>query len=169
MSANDTTAPAAENPWRGEVRAMLQLAWPMILTNLGQTAMTATDVLMMGRLGAAALAAGSLGSNLYFLPLIFGLGLMLATSPMIATELGRRRHSVRDVRRTVRQGLWIAIMVVIPMWLLLWNAEVLLNAMGQDPELARLAAEQAIGDRLSLLGNRVLLAQQDIALEPIRL
>jgi phosphoribosyl 1,2-cyclic phosphodiesterase len=37
------------------------------------------------------------------------------------------------------------------------------------PELARLAAEQAIGDRMSLLGNRVLLAQQDVALEPIRL
>jgi phosphoribosyl 1,2-cyclic phosphodiesterase len=35
------------------------------------------------------------------------------------------------------------------------------------PELARLAAEQAIGDRLSLLGNRVALAAQDVPLEPI--
>lgn len=35
------------------------------------------------------------------------------------------------------------------------------------PDLARLAAEQAIGDRLSLLGNRVLLAGQDAPLEPI--
>ena len=109
---------------------MLLLAWPMILTNLGQTAMTATDVLMMGRLGPRALAAGSLGSNLYFAPLIFGLGLMLAVSPMIATELGRSRHSVRDVRRTVRQGLWIAIMVALPIWVLLWNAEAILRRDG---------------------------------------
>jgi phosphoribosyl 1,2-cyclic phosphodiesterase len=35
------------------------------------------------------------------------------------------------------------------------------------PELARLAAEQAIGERMSLLGNRVLLASQDVPLEPI--
>jgi phosphoribosyl 1,2-cyclic phosphodiesterase len=35
------------------------------------------------------------------------------------------------------------------------------------PELARLAAEQAIGDRLSLLGNRVVLAAQDAPLTPI--
>jgi phosphoribosyl 1,2-cyclic phosphodiesterase len=35
------------------------------------------------------------------------------------------------------------------------------------PELARLAAEQAIGDRMRLLGNRVLLAAQDMPLEPI--
>jgi MATE family multidrug resistance protein len=38
--------------WGEEARATVLLAWPMILTNLGQTAMTATDVLMMGRLGA---------------------------------------------------------------------------------------------------------------------
>ena len=118
---------------------MLQLSWPMILTNLGQTAMTATDVLMMGRLGPDALAAGSLGANLYFMPLIFGLGLMTAASPMIAMELGRKRHSVRDVRRTVRQGLWLAMMVSIPIWFLLWHAEAILNAMGQEPRLAAMA------------------------------
>ena len=35
------------------------------------------------------------------------------------------------------------------------------------PELARLAAEQAIGDRMTLLGNRVVLAVQETPLEPI--
>ena len=140
MSAIEAGAQAPERLWRDEIRAMLSLSWPMILTNLGQTAMTATDVLMMGRLGPDALAAGSLGSNLYFLPLIFGLGLMLATSPMIATELGRKRHSVRDIRRTVRQGFWIAVMVAIPIWFVLWHAEAILTAMGQDRELSTLAA-----------------------------
>ena len=69
---------------------MLALAWPMILTNLAQAAMTATDVMIIGRLGGEALAAGALGSNLYFAPLIFGLGLAYATQPMMAAELGRR-------------------------------------------------------------------------------
>ncbi|HEY4008879.1 MAG TPA: MBL fold metallo-hydrolase [Acidobacteriaceae bacterium] len=44
-----------------------------------------------------------------------------------------------------------------------------LSEQNNLPELARLAAEQAIGDRMRLLGNRVLLAQQDVALDPIRL
>ena len=118
---------------------MLALAWPMVLTNLGQTAMTATDVMMMGRLGPDTLASGALGANLYFMPLIFGLGLMLATSPMIATELGRRRHSVRDLRRTVRQGLWLAILICIPIWIVLWHGEAILLAMGQEPALAHQA------------------------------
>lgn len=118
---------------------MLALGWPMILTNLAQTAMTATDVMIIGRLGPDALAAGALGSNLYFAPLIFGLGLMYATSPMMAAELGRKAHSVRDVRRTVRQGLWLAVIIVIPIWILLWNAEAILLAMGQEPRLAEQA------------------------------
>ena len=42
-----------------------------------------------------------------------------------------------------------------------------LSEQNNLPELAKLAAEQAIGDRLSLLGNRVVLAGQDAPLEAI--
>lgn len=42
-----------------------------------------------------------------------------------------------------------------------------LSEQNNLPELARLAAEQAIGERMSLLGNRVVLAAQDVPLEPI--
>jgi MATE family multidrug resistance protein len=134
-------APTSLSTWRGEIRAMLLLAWPMVLTNLAQTAMTATDVMMMGRVGPDALAAGTLGSNIYFAPMIFGLGLILATSPMMARELGRKSSSVRDVRRTVRQGMWVGLFVAIPIWFLLWQTEAILLAMGQDPDLSAQAAD----------------------------
>ena len=137
MSSIEAGVGAPESLWREEIRAMLSLSWPMVLTNLAQTAMTATDVMMIGRLGPATLAAGSLGINLYFAPLILGLGLMYATAPMMATERGRRRSSVRDIRRTVRQGLWLAVLIVIPIWLMLWNGEAILVAMGQEPALAK--------------------------------
>ncbi len=42
-----------------------------------------------------------------------------------------------------------------------------LSEQNNLPDLARFAAEQAIGDRLSLLGNRVVLAGQDDPLESI--
>ncbi|MEO6924759.1 MAG: MBL fold metallo-hydrolase [Bryocella sp.] len=44
-----------------------------------------------------------------------------------------------------------------------------LSASNNLPELARYAAEQALGNRLSLLGNRVVLATQDAPLDPISL
>lgn len=130
---------SAGHLWRGEIRATLVLAWPMILTNLAQVAMTATDVAIIGRLGPTELAAGALGSNLYFAALIFGLGLAYGTAPMMAAELGRKKHSVRDVRRTVRQGLWLSVFISIPLWIILWNGEAILLAMGQRPELAEQA------------------------------
>jgi len=42
-----------------------------------------------------------------------------------------------------------------------------LSESNNVPELARLAAEQAIGDRMTLLGNKLLLASQSVPLEPI--
>lgn len=136
----DSAAPldrSVSRAWRGEMGATLALAWPLILTNLAQTAMTTTDVMFMGWLGPDTLAAGALGTNLYFAPLIFGLGLMIATAPMLATERGRNRHAVRDLRRTVRQGLWSAFAICLPIWIILWNTEAILLAMGQLPALAR--------------------------------
>lgn len=126
--------------WRDELRATLALAWPLILTNLAQTALNTTDVVMMGWLGPNALAAGALGFNLYFPFAIFGIGLLTAVSPMVARELGARSSSVRDVRRTVRQGLWTAIAIAFPVWLILWHAEWILFALGQPPGPAAEAA-----------------------------
>lgn len=126
--------------WGAEVRATLVLAWPIILTNLAQVLLGTSDVIMMGWLGADVLAAGALATNLNFAFLIFGIGVVTATSPMIATELGRKQHSVRDVRRTVRQGLWAAVSIAIPIWLVLWQAEPILIVLGQEPPLAREAA-----------------------------
>ena len=44
-----------------------------------------------------------------------------------------------------------------------------LSESNNHPELARITAERALGDRLSLLGNRVLLAVQSTPLDPITL
>lgn len=122
--------------WRIEARATTLLAYPLVLTNLAQSLIHATDVVLLGRLGPRALAAAALGVNLYVFCLIFGMGLLTAAAPMIARERGRRFNSVRDVRRTVRQTMWSAIILVLPMWVMLWHARDVLILLGQDPELA---------------------------------
>lgn len=125
--------------WVGEIRSTLGLSWPLILTNVAQTGMTATDVLMLGRLGPDAVAASALGANLYFFFLIFGIGVMSATSALVAAERGRKPHSVKMVRRTVRQGIWAALCIAIPCWIVLWNGESVLLMLGQEPHLAAAA------------------------------
>lgn len=119
---------------------MLALGWPLVLTNLAQIALTTTDVIVVGRLGPTALAAATLGVNLYLAVLLFGIGLLTATSPMMASAIGRKLHMVREVRRTFRQGLWSALIIAVPSWIVLWQAEAILIAFRLDPALAAEAA-----------------------------
>ncbi|HET8535244.1 MAG TPA: MATE family efflux transporter [Sphingomicrobium sp.] len=121
---------------RDELHATLKLAWPLILANLTQQLIQATDVLLMGRLGATQLAAATLALNLTFTFNIFLLGLVTASSPMMASALGQRSNNVRDVRRTFRAGLWLLIFALPPYWLLLWHVGALMTALGQSEDLA---------------------------------
>lgn len=128
--------------WRTEAAATLALAAPLILTNVAQALIHATDVALVGRLGRDPLAAAQLGINLYTAFLIFGVGLVTAAAPMMARERGRFRHSVRDLRRTFRQTVWVALAICLPFWLILWNTAPILIALGQQPALA--AAAQSL-------------------------
>lgn len=122
--------------WRHELHATASLSWPLIMSNMVMAIIGATDVLMLGWLGARELAAATLGFNLAMTCLIFCIGLMTACAPMMASEIGRMKHSVRDIRRTFRQGLWAAATVIIPIWILLWNTESILLSFGQEDDLA---------------------------------
>ena len=132
MSATDPSS-----PWRTEIRATIKLAWPLILANLTMAAIQATDVVLMGWLGPRPLAASALGLNLTFAMTLVALGLVTASSPMMATALGAKTRSVRDVRRTFRQSLWMVATIIGPIWLVLYFSEGLIRGLGQDPALAR--------------------------------
>ncbi|URQ74405.1 MAG: MATE family efflux transporter [Candidatus Ochrobactrum gambitense] len=122
--------------WGRELSAALKLGWPLILTNVSQAALTATDVIFIGRLGKDTLASALLATSFYHTLVIFSMGLVSAVMPMIAIALGRNRHSVRDVRRTVRQGFWTAIIISIPIWVVLWHCEEIFLFLGQQPDIA---------------------------------
>ena len=141
MPRDDHPFPAPPRTFRRELAETFALAWPLVLTQLAQTATYSTDVIMIGRLGATELAASALAVNLYSVLLFTGMGLVTAAAPLVAAELGARRHSVREVRRTVRMAIWAALLFTIPAMALLWNTEAILLALGQDPLLSRQSDE----------------------------
>lgn len=134
--------PMFEKPpghWTEELRAMLRLAAPMVGANLLQMAVFAVDVVFVARLGPVALAASSLSVSLFGL-LVWSLsGLVGAASPLIAAELGRRRHAVREVRRTVRMAAWAGTLAgLFAMGVCLLGGP-LMRVTGQQPEVIALA------------------------------
>jgi MATE family multidrug resistance protein len=129
--------PTPAAPWREELRGTLALAWPLILSNMTMALIQATDVVLMGWLGPQALAASALGLNLTFVFTLLGIGVVAASSPLMSTALGKRSNAVRDVRRSFRQSCWIAILLSLVSWAVLWNGEVIISLLGQQPGLAR--------------------------------
>ena len=129
-----------ETGFRSELGATVRLALPLILGGFAQMAINMVDVLILGRYDVAALAASALALNLLWAMAIFGIGVVTAASPLIAAERGRRPHSVREVRRTVRQAWWASAFLCVPIWLVAWHAEAVFLLLGQEPALASAAA-----------------------------
>ena len=127
--------------WGAEIRATLTLAWPLVLTNLSQMALSITDALFLGWVGTNELAASTLGANLFWAAMAPVFGLALAAAPMCAQTRGRGRGFVRGMRRDVRATLWACALATPPVWLLIWHTDAVLVWMRQDPALAALAGD----------------------------
>ncbi len=104
-----------------------------------QMAVYAVDVIFVARLGQEALAAASLATSLFGLMMWAFSALTGAVAPLIAADLGRRRHAVREVRRSVRMALWLTLLCGIAgMVISRFGSEIML-ATGQNPRVAALA------------------------------
>ncbi len=129
------TAPAAST--RAHLVAILRLGLPLIGSLLAQMSMGLVDTMMLGWYSVDALAGQVLGSALFFILYLFGSGFAWAVMPLVAasSEAGDTTH----LRRVTRMGLWIsALMAAAVLPLMLFSAP-LLTALGQDPDLARIA------------------------------
>ena len=126
----------ALDPWRTELRATLQLAAPLALANILWMALGATDVIFVAMLGQEALAASSLAVTQYMLIAWSLTGLTGAVAPLIAAELGRRRHAVREVRRSVRMAIWLSLALGLAGTAICGWGEEFMLLTGQDPQIS---------------------------------
>ena len=140
-AAPDDVPVGTTRAWRAELRATVALGVPLIAAQLAQIAIQTTDTLMMGRLGPDELAAGALGSTLLFVFIIVTIGLAAAVGTLVAQERGARPHSVREVRRLVRQGFWVVLAFSALGLLALARGEAILLAANQEPATAARAMD----------------------------
>jgi MATE family multidrug resistance protein len=132
-----------------ELAETLKLAVPIALTQLGQIAMMTTDIAMIGRLGAEAMAAAALAHTVFFVSFTFGMGLVSAVAPLAAQAFGARNPHL--IRRSLRVGLWAALLISLPMMALAFRGEQILLMLGQAPTTAHLAQQYLLGLTWSIL------------------
>jgi multidrug resistance protein, MATE family len=145
-----------------ELNATLALSWPLVVANLATNAMTITDIMMLGRLSPNALAAGALGYNLYFPLLIFGVGLISATSPIVARMAGADQSDREGPRRAAHQAFFSVGLLSLPIWIVLWNAGPILRFIGESPGIAGDAATYMHGLQWAIAPNLMFFALRSV-------
>jgi len=74
---------------RDQVKTTFLLAYPVMLSQLGQVAVGVADSMMVGRLGALELAASSIANSIFFVILMFGIGISMGLTPLVSKAYGK--------------------------------------------------------------------------------
>ncbi|GAB4136974.1 MAG: MATE family efflux transporter [Cyanobacteria bacterium J069] len=119
-----------------ESRELFWLALPLAGAQLSQSATGFVDTVMMGRLGSESLAAGGLCATYFVALLLLGGAIVAAVSPLAAEAYGAKNP--QRVGAVNRQGLWLALLLSLPMTALIWHGDWLLSRTGQPAGLLEL-------------------------------
>lgn len=123
--------------FRRELKALIQLATPLLVAQSLTTATGVVDAMMSGHYSASALAAVAVGNSLWLPMFLLISGMMIATTTMVARFHGARNKSA--IVTTVQQSLWLALMLSALTVLLLRNSEALLSWVGVSAETLPIA------------------------------
>ncbi len=123
--------------YQEDFRANTKLAYPIMLGQLGQIATNLADNLMVGRLGAAPLAAVSLSVAIFIIFAIVGLGLSFGLPPLVAEAHSSGKH--RRISQLFKHSMIINVAFALIAMAVMLGLIPLLSMMGQDVEVIDLA------------------------------
>jgi MATE family multidrug resistance protein len=132
-----------------EFRNNLTLAYPVILGMLGHTITGIVDNIMVGKLGAAELAAASLGNSMVFIAMSVGIGFSTAITPIVAQ--GDAEKDTDKVRSVFHHGLFMCTVLGVLLFAVVWLAKPLMVLMGQPEDVVELAGPYVDWVAFSLL------------------
>ena len=114
-----------------------RLAAPVIMGMLGHTFVGLVDNLMVGQLGAAELAAVSLGNSFFFVAMSIGIGFSTAITPLVA-EADSENNFARG-KSAFKHGFVLCSLLAIVLFVLILLAKPLMYMMDQPQEVVVLA------------------------------
>lgn len=135
-----------------EMKTQLTLAVPALLAQIAMISMGFVDMVMTGRVGAVDMAAVALAGSLWVPLVLFGQGLLLAVTPCVAQLRGagsmRSGEHMQGVGHVMRQGIWMALFISVPLILIVYLVSFHLADMGVEGALGLHDGAVPAGDHL---------------------
>lgn len=116
-----------------DIRQTLNLATPVIIGQLGHMMMGVVDSVMVGKIGAAPLAAASISNGIFIVVLILGYGISMAISPLVAKHHGAREYEACGI--VLRQGLLVNIITSVVLFVILFFIADIIAYLNQPEEI----------------------------------
>lgn len=129
-------------PGRSDLEAVLRLAVPVAVVQVGLMAMGVVDTLMVGRVSPEDLAAVALGNLYFFVMAVFGIGLLMALDPLVAQAMGAGDQE--GAARALQRGLVISTVLGVLVGVALLPATPLFIWARQPAEVIPIAAGYAL-------------------------
>jgi len=120
-----------------EIKTTFLLAYPVVLSQLGQVGVGVADSMMVGRLGALELAASSLANSIFFVVLMFGIGISMGLTPLVSKAYGKGKSN--QISRLFSNSLFINFLTSLALFGLILLFSQNLSILNQTEEVEVLA------------------------------
>ncbi len=118
---------------REHFKITFNLAYPVMLSQLGQVLVGVADSMMVGQLGAVPLAASSLANSIFFVVLMFGMGVSMGITPLVSKADGKGKS--KRISQLFQHGLWMNIATSVVLTLLLVGLGEILYFLDQPAQV----------------------------------
>ncbi len=118
---------------KSELRSILAIGIPILVTQLAQMGMNTADVIMAGHVAAEDLAAVSIGASIWLPLVLFITGIMLITSSLIARHHGAGEFG--QIRYTGQQAIWMGVATGLIACLFCIEAHWIIDWLAITPEM----------------------------------
>lgn len=115
----------------------LHLAFPVVISQLGQVSVSLVDNMMVGHVGTTELAASSFANNVFMLGMFFGMGITFGITPLVGNAFGNGK--INEVVVWLKNGIFTHFAAALGLSLIMFAVYFLLPLMGQPDAVTDLA------------------------------
>ncbi len=115
----------------------LHLAFPVILSQIGQVTVSLVDNMMVGHVGTVELAAAAFSINIFHIGMLLGIGITMGLTPLVGHVYSQKKE--QQVGEYLKNGLFVHGVATLVIGVIMAFISLFLNRMGQPEEVVKQA------------------------------
>jgi MATE family multidrug resistance protein len=115
----------------------LYLAYPVVISQIGQVSVSLIDNMMVGHVGTSELAAASFANSVFMIGMFFGMGITFGITPLIGSAFGNGK--INEVVVWLKNGIFTHLAAAFILSLIMAGVYFVLPFMGQTSSVTELA------------------------------